>query len=68
MRFSGVCFHIFYRNSAGLSNVVPYNRVIVTAGFVIARYHLASYTDILNLIMCSSPHGEERMTNLRMSA
>ena len=26
-RYSGVCFHIFYCNSAGLSNVVCYNGV-----------------------------------------
>ena len=27
IRYSGVCFHIFYRNSAGLSYVVRYNGV-----------------------------------------
>ena len=32
MRYSGVCFHIFYCNSAGLSNVVRYNGVIIIAG------------------------------------
>ena len=30
--YSGVCFHIFYFNSAGLSNVVRYNGVFVIAG------------------------------------
>ena len=30
-----VCFHIFYRNSAGLLNVVRFNGVFVIAGFVI---------------------------------
>ena len=34
-RYSGVCFHIFYCNSAGLSNVGRSNGVFVTAGFVI---------------------------------
>ena len=36
VRYSGVCFHIFYWNFAGLSNVVRYNGVFVVAGFVIA--------------------------------
>ena len=40
--YSGVCFHIFYWNSAGLSNVVRYNRVFVIAGFVIAGFHCIS--------------------------
>ena len=39
VRYSGVCFHIFYCNSAWLSNVVRYNGVFVTAGFVIAGSH-----------------------------
>ena len=30
--YSGVCFHIFYCNSARLSNVVRYNRVFLIAG------------------------------------
>ena len=34
--YSGVRFHIFYSNSAGLSNVFRYNWVFVKAGFVIA--------------------------------
>ena len=38
VRYSGVCFHIFYCNSAGLSNV-RYNGVFVIAGFVIAVFH-----------------------------
>ena len=33
IRYSGVCFHIFYCNSAGLSYVVRYNGVFVIAGF-----------------------------------
>ena len=37
--YSGVCFHVFYCNSAGLSNVVRYNRVFAIAGFVIAGFH-----------------------------
>ena len=32
-------FHIFYCNSAGLSNVVRYNGVFVIAGFVIEGSH-----------------------------
>ena len=39
VRYSGVCFHIFYCNSAGLSYVVRYNGVFVIAGFVIAGCH-----------------------------
>ena len=39
VRYSRVCFHIFYCNSAGLSNVVCYNGVFVFAGFVIAGCH-----------------------------
>ena len=38
-RYKEVHFHIFYCNSAGLSIVVHYNRVFVTAGFVIAGCH-----------------------------
>ena len=34
--YRGVCFDIFYCNSAGLSNVVRYNGVFVVAGFIIA--------------------------------
>ena len=37
-RYSGVCFHIFYCNSAGLSNV-HYNGVFVLVGFLIAGCH-----------------------------
>ena len=33
IRYSGVCFHIFYCNSAGLSEVFRFNRVFVMAGF-----------------------------------
>ena len=29
VRYSRVCFHIFYCNSAGLSNVVRYNGVLL---------------------------------------
>ena len=39
IRYSGVCFHIFYCNSVGLSYVVRYNGVYVTARFVIAWCH-----------------------------
>ena len=37
IRYSGVCFHIFYCNSA-LSYVVRYNGVIVIAGFVFTYF------------------------------
>ena len=33
IRYSGVCFHIFYCNSAGLSNVARCNGVFIIAGF-----------------------------------
>ena len=33
VRYSGVHFHIFYCNSAGLSDVFRYNGVLVIAGF-----------------------------------
>ena len=36
---AGFCFHIFYCNSAGLSNVVGYNGVFVIVGFLIAGCH-----------------------------
>ena len=39
IRYSGACFHIFYCNSAGLSNVARYNGVFVIAEFVIAGCH-----------------------------
>ena len=39
VHYSGVCFHIFYCNSAGLSNVVRYNRVYVITGFSIVGCH-----------------------------
>ena len=39
IRYSGVCFHIFYCNSAGLSNVVRYNGVFFIAGIVIEGCH-----------------------------
>ena len=35
---AGVCFRIFYRNSARLSNVVRYNGVLVIAGLNINIY------------------------------
>ena len=41
VRYSRVCFHICYCNSAGLSNVVRYNRVFIIAGFVIAGFVIA---------------------------
>ena len=41
IRYSRVCFHIFYCYSAGLSYVVCYNRVFVIAGFVIAGFVIA---------------------------
>ena len=47
----GFCFHIFYCYSAGLSNVVCYNRVFVIAGLIIAGCHcniLMRYLTILN--------------------
>ena len=47
IRYSEVCFHIFYCNSAGLSNVVRNNGVFVIAGFVIARCHCSSRTIIV---------------------
>ena len=39
IRYSGVCFYIFYCNSAGLSYVARYNGVCVIAGFLIAGCH-----------------------------
>ena len=36
IRYNGVHVHIFYCNSAGLSNVFRYNWVFVIAGFAIA--------------------------------
>ena len=39
VHYSRVCFHIFYCNSAGLSNVVHYNGVFVTVRFIIAGCH-----------------------------
>ena len=43
IRYSGVCFHVFYCNSAGpLSNVVRYHGVSVIEGFVIAGCHVYS--------------------------
>ena len=46
-RYIGVCFHIFYCNSAGLSNVDRYNGIFVIAGFVIARCHCNYMKQIL---------------------
>ena len=37
IRYSGVRFHIFYCNSAGLSDVFRYNGVFVIAGFHCTR-------------------------------
>ena len=45
VRYSGVRFHIFYCNSAGLSNVVRYNGVFVIAEFVIAGCHCMPQLD-----------------------
>ena len=51
--YSGVCFHIFYCNSAGLSNVVRYNGVFVIAGchcngFQLYEEHfLATHTKVV---------------------
>ena len=42
--YSGVCFHIFYCNTAGLSNVVCYNGVFIIAEFVIVRCHCTMST------------------------
>ena len=39
VRYSGLCFHIFYCNSAGLSYVVRYNGIFVIAEFVVAGCH-----------------------------
>ena len=47
IRYSGVCFHIFYFNSARLSYVVRYSGVFVIAGFVIARFVSTYFTVIL---------------------
>ena len=43
---AGVRFHIFYCNSAGLSNVVRYDGVFVTAGFVITGCHCTRYFQV----------------------
>ena len=43
VRYSGVCFHIFFCNSPELSNVVRYNGVFVIAGFVIAGFVIAGF-------------------------
>ena len=47
IRYSGVCFHIFYCNSAGLSNVVRYNGVFVIAGFGIAGCHCNTFCKVI---------------------
>ena len=39
IRYSEVCFPIFYCNSAGLSNVVRYNGIFVIVRFVVAECH-----------------------------
>ena len=39
VRYSKVCFHIFYCNSAGLSNGVRYKGVFVITGFAISGCH-----------------------------
>ena len=39
VHYSRVCFHIFYCNFAGLSNVVHYNSVFIMAGFIVAGCH-----------------------------
>ena len=39
IQYSRVRFHIFYCNSAVLSNVVHYNRIFVMTGFIIAWCH-----------------------------
>ena len=47
IRYSGVRFHIFYYNSAGLSDVVRYTGIFVIAGSIKAGCHctvfLSSY-------------------------
>ena len=58
VHYSSVCFHIFYCNSTGLSNIVHYNGVFVIVGFVIAgchcitggrrNYYLINYCEILS--------------------
>ena len=42
-----VCFHIFYCNSARLSNVVRYDEVFVIAGYVITEFHCIMLRDFL---------------------
>ena len=42
-RYSGVCFPIFYCNSAGLSYVARYNGVFIIAGFVIVGFVIAGF-------------------------
>ena len=50
VRYSGVCFPIFYCNSAGLSYVAPYNGVFIIAGFVIVGFVIARCHCIVQMI------------------
>ena len=56
IRYNGVCFPIFYCNSAGLSNVVRCNGVFVIARFVIAGCHswINAYSISLRIICTST--------------
>ena len=54
--YCGVRFHIFYCNSAGLSNVYRYNWVFLKAGFVIAGSHCT--------VQRALPWGKPNMTKV----
>ena len=51
IRYSGVRFHIFYNNSAGLSNVVRYSGVRYSG----VRFHIFYYNSagLSNVVRCS---------------
>ena len=53
--YSGVCFHIFYCNSPGLSAVFRFNGVFVVAVFHSIVWHSLSYkedTKFPNISLC----------------
>ena len=52
IRYSEVCFPIFYCNSAGLSNIVRCNGVFVIARFVIAGCHCTLLSQCLSPPRC----------------
>ena len=52
-RYSGVCFHIFYCNFSGLSNVIRYNGIYVIAGFVITGCHCTS-SQRVSIVFCET--------------